>query len=151
AISSIISYSILKKVRMHYISRITLNYILISITIVFGIMLFQWLPLGFDNFNRINPLAIVSIAALSDFFIKMYVKKSIAITTRVLLETVIVAIIGWYFINSSNLINYIIYNLWFIPLLILVNLAIGLYTGLRVKELFRFWYIAKDDRNSKKV
>ena len=120
--------------------------------IVFGIMLFQSLPLGFDNFNRINPLAIVSIAALSDFFIKMYVKKSIAITTRVLLETVVVAIIGWYFINSSNLINYIIYNLWIIPLLILVNLAIGMYTGLRFKELFRFWYIAKDDtRHPKKV
>jgi len=137
-LSSIVSYSFLRKIRMHYITRIAVNYSILSIIIVIGIVGIYNLPLGFENFNAISPLGLISIMALSDFFIKMYVKKSLSATIRTLIETLLISIIGWYLITSEELINYLLNHLWIIPLLLLLNIVIGQYKGLRLKDLFRF-------------
>ncbi len=137
-LSTLIGYSAMKRIRMHYITRISINYVIISIFIVLGIALFTWLPLGFENFYLINPLAIVAIASLSDFFIKMYVKKSISATVRTFTETILVSIIGWYVITSRELIELLVQNLWIVPVLVIINILIGQYKGLRFKDIFRF-------------
>lgn len=152
AISSIIGYNILKKLRMHYLSRIAVNYILSIIILIVSILAIQKLPfLGMNNFKIINPIAIVSIIALTDFFTKMYIKKNIVHTLRVLVETVIIAITGWVLISIPNIINLMINNLWVLLLIALLNIIIGLFSGLRIKEIFRFWSAVNyDNRDSKK-
>ncbi len=151
AMSSIIGYNVLKRVRMHYISRIAVNYIITIIALIVGIVTLQQLPLGLDNFQNINPIAIVSIVALTDFFTKMYVKKNIMYTLRVLLETVVIAVTGWILISIPNIINLIISNLWTLLLIVVFNVLIGVYSGLRIKEIFRFWSAVNyDNRNTKK-
>jgi hypothetical protein len=138
AASTLLTYTALMRVRMHYITRIAINYVIISICIILGIVAFDSVSIGFNNFHAINPLAIVSIAALSDFFVKMYVKKNLIVTTRTLLETALVSIIGWYLITSKEITQLMVENLWIVPVLILVNLIIGQYPGLRLKDIFRF-------------
>ncbi|KKR06390.1 MAG: Transglutaminase-like protein [candidate division WS6 bacterium GW2011_GWF2_39_15] len=145
-LSSFIGYTIMRRIRMHYLARVAINYVIVSIVVIFGIALLDSIEiLGFTNFEAVDPLALISIAAMSDFFIKMYVKKSIGATVRVLAETVLIAVIGWYLISSSQIIGYLLDNLWMLGVFLIVNLLIGRFTGLRIKEYFRFSYIVKDD------
>ncbi len=139
AISTVIGYTTLRRIRMHYTTRLATNYVIVAILVTFAIALFGSLPyLNLENFRIINPLGVVSIVALSDFFVKTYVKKSPSATIRVIAETTMVAIVGWYLITSDRLIGLIMENLWVVPVLLVFNLIIGRYQGLRFKDIFRF-------------
>lgn len=139
AISTVIGYTTLKRIRMHYTTRIATNYVIVAIFSLLTIALFSSLPLlGLENFKIINPLGVVSIVALSDFFVKTYVKKSPGSTVRVIIETTMVSVVGWYLITSEYLTEIMMRNLWIIPALLIFNLIIGQYKGLRFKDIFRF-------------
>ncbi len=148
--TTLLSYSILKKIRMHYITRIAINYCLLSISLVIFFLLIGKYSLGLDNMSQIPSLAVISIAALSDFFIKQFVQKSFKTAVMVLFSTLVVASIGWYVISRDVVTAYTINNLWLVPLFIAINLGIGQFKGLRVKDLFRFNSILKEKDNVSK-
>lgn len=144
-IASLIGYRFLSKVRMHYITRVAANYALLSVLLISGIITFDALPfIKLDNFDQINPIGVALIATLSDFFIKMYVKKSMTATLRSLLETVLVSVIGWYIITSPKIVGLIFNNLWILLILIALNLLLGQFKGFRLKEILRFKNISED-------
>lgn len=144
-ITSLLSYSILKKIRMHYITRIATNYTILSIFLVAFFILIDSFGLGLENMSNIPPLAFICIAALSDFFIKQYIKKSFKGSIVTLLGTILVAIFGWFVITRNFISEYILNNLWTIPLLVVINILLGMFKGLRIKDLFRFRLIGKED------
>lgn len=145
-ISSLIGYTVMRRIRMHYLARVAVNYVIVALVILFGIALLDSVEvLGFTNFENINPIALISIAALSDFFIKMYVKKNISATIRVLLETILISVIGWFLISSQTVIGYMLNNIWMLGVFLVLNIIIGRYTGLRIKEYFRFSFIVKNE------
>jgi hypothetical protein len=100
--------------------------------------------------SNIAPLAVISIAALSDFFIKQYVGKSLKTTALILGSTILIAVIGWYLITRQNVSDFMINNLWIIPSLIFVNLLIGQFKGLRIKDFLRFNSILSEKENVSK-
>jgi len=142
---SLLSYSILKKIRMHYISRIAANYTILSIGLVLFFIIVDTFGLGLENMANIPPLAFICIASLSDFFIRQYIKKSIKTSILTLLGTILAAIVGWFVITRDIISQYVLNNLWIIPLLTIVNILLGTFKGLRVKELFRFKFTARED------
>lgn len=146
-ITTIISYKALRKIRMHYITRIAINYAILAIILIGTIIVIDGIPiLGLTNFEAIEPLAFVSIAALSDYFIKQYVKKSIRTTIRTIAETTLVSVIGWYAITSQNINGFIVNNfLWILPLLVTINVALGQFKGLRLKDYLRFTSIDNNE------
>jgi len=146
-LTSLLSYSILKKIRMHYITRIATNYIILSIVLILFFILVNNFRLGFDNMSNIPPLAFISIAALSDFFIKQYLQKSLKTSGMTLVGTIAVAIVGWFVITRDVISDYVLNNLWIIPLLALLNILLGMFKGLRVKDYFRFRFIDKEDND----
>lgn len=143
--TSLLSYSVLRKIRMHYITRIATNYTVLSIVLVLFFVLIDRFGLGLENMSNIPPLAFISIAALSDFFIKQFVKKSLKVSTITLLGTLFVAVIGWFVITREVISDYILNNLWIIPVLAIVNILLGMFKGLRIKDYFRFRFTAKED------
>lgn len=144
-VASLIGYRLLSKVRMHYITRVAGNYALLSILLISGIIAFDNMPfLNLNNFDKINPIGVVLIATLSDFFIKMYVKKSMAASLRSLFETILISTIGWYVITSPKLVGMLFDNLWILPILVALNLILGQYKGFRLKEILRFRTIPND-------
>jgi hypothetical protein len=149
-ITTLISYSIIKKIRMHYITRIAINYCLLSITLVLLFLVVDRYRLGLENMSNIAPLAVISIAALSDFFIKQYVRKSLQTTALILGSTILIAVIGWYLITRQNVSDFMINNLWIIPSLIFVNLLVGQFKGLRIKDFLRFNSIISEKENVSK-
>lgn len=149
-LTTLLSYSIIKKIRMHYITRIAINYCLLSITLVLLFLVINRYGLGLENMENIPALAVISIAALSDFFIKQYVRKSLKITTMILLSTILVATIGWYIITRQHVSDFMLNNLWIVPLFVLVNLLLGQFKGLRIKDYLRFNSILSDSKNDTK-
>lgn len=149
-LASLLSYTLLKKIRMHYIARIAVNYCILSIFIVVFFVLVKKFGLGLENMPYISALAIISIAALSDFFIKQYVQKSFKTAVMILLSTVGIAAIGWFVITRDIISNYFLNNLWIVPVLVAFNVLIGQFTGLRIKDLFRFKSVIQNKDNVQK-
>lgn len=149
-LTTLLSYTILRKVRMHYIARIAVNYCLLAIMLVVFFIVVERFGLGLENMTNISGLAVISIAALSDFFIKQYVKKSFKSSVLVLLGTVTVAALGWFVITRDVITGYLLNNLWIVPLLIILNILVGQFTGLRIKDLFRFKSISQNKDNVQK-
>lgn len=145
-LTTFISYSITKKIRMHYITRIAINYCLLSISLVLLFLVIDRYTLGLENMSQIPALAVISIAALSDFFIKQYIRKSLKITSMRLFGTILVATIGWYVITRQHVSNFMLDNLWIVPVLVIVNLLIGQFKGLKIKDLLRFKSILSDKK-----
>ncbi len=146
-LTSLLSFSILKRIRMHYITRIATNYIILSIILVGFFLLIDSFGLGLDKMSNIPPLAFISIAALSDFFIKQYIKKSLVGSLMTLLSTILVAILGWFIISREIISDYVLNNLWIIPLLAFVNILLGMFKGLRIKDYFRFRFASRDEND----
>lgn len=147
---SLLSYTILSKIRMHYIARIAINYCLLAIVFILSLILINYLGLGLQNMSIIQPLAIISIFALSDFFTKQYVKKGLKTTSLTLFGTVVIATLGWFVITRQVISSFAVNNLWILPALIILNVLIGQFTGLRIKDIFRFKSIIQDKENAKK-
>jgi hypothetical protein len=146
--TSLLSYSILKKIRMHYITRIAINYCILTLSLMTFFVVVERFSLTLENLKNIPPLAMISIAALGDFFTKQYVKKSLKTSIIILLSTIIVSTMGWFVITRNVISNYLFNNLWIIPVLIVVNILIGQYKGLRIKDLFRFRSIVRSKDNA---
>lgn len=146
-LTSLLSYSILKRIRMHYIARIATNYTILSIIMVLFFVLIDNFGLGLENMSTIPPLAFICIAALSDFFIKQYVKKSLKSSFLTLFGTIFIAIIGWFIISRELISEYVLNNLWIIPLLVIVNILLGMFRGLRIKDYFRFRLTSREDND----
>ncbi|HBB64615.1 hypothetical protein A3K02_00965 [candidate division WS6 bacterium RIFOXYD1_FULL_33_8] len=146
-LTSLLSYSVLKKIRMHYITRIATNYTILSITLILFFVLIDQFGLGLENMSNIPPLAFISIATLSDFFIKQFVKKSLPSSLMSLFGTVVVAIVGWFVISREIISDYALNNLWIVPLLTAINILLGLFKGLRFKDYLRFRFTSREDGN----
>ncbi len=148
---SLISYSVLKKIRMHYITRIAINYCLLAIALIGFIIAIKKYGLGLENISNVPALALISIAVLSDFFIKQFMQKNLKSSITSLFSTVAISTVGWLIITRDYISDYAINNLWIILVLIVVNLLIGQFKGLRLKDLFRFRSVLKEkDDDSKK-
>lgn len=148
--SSLLSFLILSRIRMHYISRMAINYCLTIMSLIIFFVVVKKYNLGLPNMPFIQPLAIISIIALSDFFAKQQIKKGFKTTMLVLGSTIIIASFGWFIITRESVSAFMINNLWLIPALIVINILIGQFSGLRLKDLLRFRTIIQDKENVKK-
>lgn len=64
-----------------------------------------------------------------------------------LIGTILVAIVGWFVITRDIISDFVLNNLWIIPLLAFVNILLGTFKGLRVKDYFRFRFKDKEDND----
>lgn len=144
-ISTLLSYSVLRKIRMHYITRIAVNYCFISMVMLTFFFIANNFNIGLENINNVPALAIISIIALSDFFIKQQVKKSLKVTTLTLFSTLSIATIGWYIITRNWVSAFFAHQILAIPTLFLINLLIGQFSGLRIKDRIRFRKLTKEE------
>ena len=143
-LATLLTYSLLRKIRMHYLSRIAINYTVISFFIIGIILLNEISPIQVTSeyyaLKQVTPLGLVLIATLSDFFIKQYVKKSLLTTMRSLIETIVIAVVGWWLLSLRNgaFGDFVMTQIWIYPVIIIFNIIIGQFVGLRLKDFSRF-------------
>jgi hypothetical protein len=147
-VTSLLSYSVLRKIRMHYITRIAINYCILTLSLGIFLILIHRYGLTLENISNIPSLATISIVALGDFFTKQYVKKSLKSSFLTLFSTLVISAIGWFVITRDVISLLLFNNLWIIPLLIVANILVGQFKGLRIKDFFRFRSILKEKDNA---
>ncbi len=139
-------YRVLAKVRLHYVSKISINYTILSIVLLTFIYLSMRIePIAqFVNFNNTDLGGMLLIIVASDSVVKQLTRKDLLTNIRSAAETVIIALLGWGFLKIPDITQIILQNAWIIPLLIIANLLIGQTTILKLLELNKFRFIIKD-------
>jgi hypothetical protein len=144
-LSSWITRNLIKKIQLHYLSRLAIVYGAISIAILAFIVATSFIPSSnpvFD-FRFLRPLPFVMIVSITDRFMTKYIKKDLFTAMRLTAETMLIAIINWGLMRWSFTYNLFINNLWIIPLTIAINFGVGKYSGMRWTEFIRFGGIIK--------
>lgn len=138
-----VSRSSINKLRLHYISRISLKISLISILMIFVI---YYLGLFDPSIPKaINPLAIIVFLSIVETITLFYTKKGEVQTNIMTVETIFVALSSYFLISLPSLKNLILNYPYIVILPIMSNFIVGRWTGLRISELFRFKEVIKDE------
>ncbi|MGI6278553.1 MAG: 7TM domain-containing protein [Patescibacteria group bacterium] len=139
---AILARTLLRKVRVHFLPRMSL--LLWFVCLGVFALLYLGPQLGFDDVADISIFPILIVVLLAENFIEVLIGKNSAEALKMTGQTLIVAIFGFWFLNWRPLQGFVLLNpeLVFLTLLI-INLIIGRYSGLRWLEYRRFRSIFK--------
>lgn len=137
-IGSITSYSVIQKIRLHYIPKATIIVTLISFSLCVLIVAYTLL-FGKKGLVYSDIFTIVMIAILSESVISSFARKNFENTINTFFQTLIISISG-YLIISISFVQDFIYNqtLIYLVIIIVFNYLLGRYVGLRLTEYWRF-------------
>ncbi len=131
----------LERFRLLHIPRIaiilTINSLILLILLAFGTYL------GINQIASIAVFPMLIMATLSEKFVSAQSGKGFYAATLLMLETIIVSLICYWVVEWQYLQNLILAYPEIILLLILVNYALGRWTGLRIMEYARFREVMK--------
>ncbi len=132
---------VLKPFRLLYLPRVAITVTIVALVIL-GI-------LAFGGSMRRTGLAAVSIfpilimITLTEKFVTVQIEKGNKTAIILAFETMLISIIGYYIASSSAFIMFLARYPWTVLLTIPLNIIFGKWTGLRIKEYFRFKEIIK--------
>lgn len=133
----------LDKVRLHYISKVSLKISIASILILalFAIAAYY----NRTGYYTVSALPIVIILALVESVSIFQIKKGNLKTNLISLETLIVSLIAYFIISSKTVESFLLHNSYIVILPIFGNFLVGRWSGLRLSEYSRFKNIFKND------
>ncbi len=136
--SAIIYIFVMKGLRMHYIPKSTIVLVAVSIVsitaIILGVLVFNTTSLVY-----LDIFSLVMIITLSDTVISILARKDFIQTTLIALQTLIIALISYTIISLDATRQIVIqYGPILILLILLINLYVGRFVGLRLTEYWRF-------------
>jgi len=128
---------ILKKVRVHFLPRMSLLLWLICLGVF--VLLFLGPQLGFESVVDISIFPILIVILLVENFIEVLIGKSRREAWQMTWQTLLVAILGYFLLDWQFLQSFVLLNPELVLFLVLlVNVLIGRYSGLRLLEYRRF-------------
>lgn len=143
--TSTIFYKLLKKLRMHYIPKLSLIITATSLTMMIlitaMILLERTLTLSFA------PFLFIALIVSSEGFMGVYAKKNFKYTVSIAIETLLITLISYSVISLESLQQFILHNPWSILILVVINLYVGRFLGLRLTEYWRFRTILLNKEN----
>lgn len=135
-VTSTMLYKILKRVRIHYIPKLSI--IMIGVTISMFILLFIVAYFNKTTLLFTNPFSLIVLVVTTEGFISVMAKKNFRYTFYIALETLFTAIIGYLVISWDVIQNLVLSSPLVILILILLNIYVGRFLGLRLSEYWRF-------------
>lgn len=139
-------YSLLFKVKLHYLPKIStvLIFAIISMIVLFGILI----RLNFNFLDKITPLSVILLVIISEQFLSVYIKNDLPKAIYLFLETFIVSVLTYFIIMQPQLLTSLITYPWIILLTLPINILIGKFTGLRLTEYFRFYELLTQNKDA---
>lgn len=147
-IAGMASRLVVKNFRLLHLPRVAIMLSLVSIAVS--------LVLIFGGYFRRTGLASVSIFPLlimitiMEKFIVVQIEKGAKTAVFLSLETLVVSIIAYFVVSIPFLKAAMLTYPWLIVVVILINFALGKWTGLRVSEYYRFKEVIKNAQLSEK-
>lgn len=132
---------ILKNFRLLYLPRMAIVLTVISLAILLLLAVggyFQRTGLATTPI-----LAILILITLIEKFISTQVEKGFRMAAALSIETLIISIVGYYFIIWDVFREMVLNHPEYILFLFVINIFLGKWTGLRLREYFRFKDVIK--------
>jgi hypothetical protein len=142
-IVSEISRRLLEKVRLHYISKVSLKISIASILILALLALAAFY--NRSGYFTVSALPMIIILTLVESVSIFQVKMGNLKTNLISLETLIVAIIAYFVISSPIIRDFTLHNSYLIVLPLIGNFIVGRLSGLRLSEYIRFKNVFKNE------
>jgi len=99
---------------------------------------------GQEKLMTISIFPILILILLAEDFIGVQIGKSLREATRLTLETILIALMGYFIFNLQWLKDLALYfPHWVVLAPLVLNLLVGRYTGLRLLEYHRFRKLLK--------
>jgi hypothetical protein len=133
---------ILKNFRLLYLPRMAIVLTVISLAILLLLAVggyFQRTGLATTPI-----LAILILITLIEKFISTQVEKGFRMAAALSIETLIISIVGYYFIIWDVFREMVLNHPEYILILFIINIFLGKWTGLRLREYFRFKDVIKN-------
>jgi len=142
---SILGNMILKKLKIHFWPARAINLMFISVA-VFGLMLLTSF-INIIDISEISIFPILFMILLSEEFIRTQLVKSQKEAKSLMIGTILLAIVGALIMNSNLIQNLVLrYPGWIILIVLVSNLMIGNYSGIRLMEIKRFKGAIRDKK-----
>jgi len=127
---------LVKKISLLYLPRITIIVTIITLAVlVLALLIF----LSGYKIQVKDYLPIVIILSLTDKLVSFQIKKNLKSTLILSAGTLIIAIIGFYLVNIRGIQSIVLsYPLIYLSLILIINLFLGRFKGLRLNEAWRF-------------
>lgn len=145
---TIIATGTLVRFAIKYLHLLYLPRIAIVLSFVALIILILSMIMPSEVYLSILPILI--IITLLEEFIGAQTKKNLKAAIIMSLETILLAIVCYYLIIWPGLQKLLLSHPWIIFIAIILNIALGKWTGLRLSEYFRFRQVIKHVELSKK-
>ncbi|PIR73650.1 MAG: hypothetical protein COU40_01375 [Candidatus Moranbacteria bacterium CG10_big_fil_rev_8_21_14_0_10_35_21] len=132
---------IIQKLRILYLPRVAINLTVVSLSILFILVIGGYFQRTGLASVSIFPLLIM--ITIVEKFVATQIEKGNKTAFLLAIETLIIAIIGYYLLNWDFFINSVISYPWIILLTLPINILLGKWTGLRLTEYVRFREVLK--------
>lgn len=127
---------ILKKIRLLYIPKIAILLTLVSLSILLFLAIAS--RLGLSQIAVISVLAIFVMIVLLEEFIDVEVKKGTKESLQLVLGTLLVSILSYFITSWGSLQVFFLNYPEIILLIVILDYALGKWSGLRLTEYYRF-------------
>src|SRR4030065_1650384 len=133
---------LLAKVRLMYLPRMALMLTMVSL-IVLGVLAFSGY-LGSIYLSHLSIFAILIMIILVERFLNVQIERGGKEALILSVETLIISIVGYFILVWHTFQNFILTYPWIVLVIILINILLGRWTGLRLTEYIRFREIFSD-------
>lgn len=139
---AILGRRVLQKLRLHYLPRMAL---LIWVVILGILAMILWgSSLGIQSLTALSVSPIIFLVLLAEEFIEVEAGKSPQEAIRLTVETMIMALVGYFVFRFPPLQKWALkFPLWIFLLPVVINISVGRFTGLRLIEYWRFRKLLK--------
>jgi len=140
-ISGTVLRFLLQEFRLLYLPRVALLISIISLIAVGLIIIAAYLNIGLTSELLAFPILIMII--IVERFIAVQTEKGYESALLLTGETLLISIVGYFILNSMTLQNFILDHPGFILILIIFDIILARWTGLRLVEYLRFRELRK--------
>lgn len=134
---AILGRSLIKKVKVPFLPKLAMLLWIVSMAVLSLIIASPYAGLG--KFLEIGIFPIILFVSVAETFIETQITRSFSSSMTMLVEAIILAVVGYKMMSSHFVQAIVLLNPEMMSVLILVlNLLIGRYKGLRLLEMWRF-------------
>jgi len=129
-------YKLVQKFRLHYIPKLSLIITGVSISVM--VLIFLMIYFERNIFLNVAPFVVIMMIVIGEEFMAVLAKKNFLYTLSLTTETLLVSVISFIIISLNVAQDAAFKYPLMIVIVILLNVFIGRFKGLRLNEYWRF-------------
>lgn len=141
-IASFFSRVLLKRLKIMQLPKMAMSILIVSVFVFIALSMSALLDVV--KVTQISIFPILVFILISDKIVTLQLQRNYFETVKITIVTVTIAAIGFLFLSSARIQNFILIYPETILILIPINIVIGRYFGLRLSEYIRFSSLFKN-------